>query len=118
MALTFNTKTYTADSFNGNQVSYNGPANTLSVKDILRLARTQPKPSAVYSGNGRFEVKLTRTHTLTGALTPTGDSITTISYSGPVGIPSADADAISNDLGALVSGADFKSMIKTLKVSY
>jgi len=118
MALTFNTKTYTADSFNGNQVSYNGPANTLSVKDILRLARTNPKPTGLYSGNGRFEVKLTRTHTLTGALTPSGDSITTISYSGPVGISSTDADAISNDLGALVSGADFKSMIKTLKVSF
>lgn len=118
MSLVFNTKTYAADSFSLNQVSYNGPANTLSVKDLLRLARTSPKPTATYSGNGRFEVKLTRTHTLTGALTPTGESITTINYSGPVGIPSADADAISNDLGALVSGADFKSMIKTLKCSF
>jgi hypothetical protein len=118
MALTFNTKTYTADSFNGNQVVYNGPANTLSVKDILRLARTAPKPSATYSGNGRFEVKLTRTHTLTGALTPTGDSITTVSYSGPVGIPGADADAISNDLGALLASASFKLMIKNLQISH
>jgi hypothetical protein len=118
MSLTFNTKTYTADVINGNQVTYNGPANTLSVSDILRLARTAPKPTALYSGNGRFEVKLTRTHTLTGALTPTGNSITSISYSGPVGISGTDADAISNDVGALVSGADFKSMIKTLRVNF
>lgn len=118
MALTFNTKTYTADVFNANSVSYNGPANTLSVKDILRLSRTAPKPTGLYSGNGRFEVKLSRTHTLTGSLTPTGDSITTVSFSGPVGMSDSDANAVSNDLGALIAGADFKSMIKQLKISY
>lgn len=118
MSLVFNTKTYTADAFNANSVSYRGPSHTVSVKDILRAARTQAKPTAVYSGNSRFEVKLTRTHTLTGALTPTGDSIITISSSVPVGISSGDADAISNDLGALVSGADYKSMLKQEKISY
>lgn len=118
MSLTFNTKTYTADAFNANSVSYAGPANTLSVKDLLRVARTAAKPTATYSGNGRVEVKLTRTHTLSGALTPTGDSISTFSYSGPIGISDADADAISNDLGALVASADFKSMLKKQKISF
>lgn len=117
MSLTFNTKTYTADSYNGNSVIYAGPANSLSVKDLLRLARTAPKPTATYSGNGRFEAKLTRTHTLTNAETPTGDSITAVSYSGPVGISDSDVDAISNDLGALVASSDFKTMLKTLKIN-
>jgi len=118
MSLTFNTKTYTADSFQANSVGYRGPANTVSVKDLLRLARTAAKATATYSGNSRFEVKLTRTHTLTGAVTPTGDSIHTVGSSVPVGISDADADAISNDLGALVASSDFKAMIKQGKINH
>lgn len=118
MSLTFNTKTYTADSFQKDQVGYNGPANTSSVKDILALRRTAAKPTAVFSGVFRANAKLTRTHTLTGALTTSGDSITEINVSLPVGRSDADVDAISNDIGAYVASADFKSFLKNAKVSF
>lgn len=118
MPLTFNTKTYTADSFQKDQIGYNGPANTSSVKDILVLRRTAAKPTSVFSGVFRANFKLTRTHVLSGALTTNGDSITEISVSLPVGRSDADVDAISNDLGAYVAGADFKSALKNAKVSF
>lgn len=118
MALSFNTLTYTADSFNGNNVAYIGPDKTVSVKDDLRLARTAAKPTASYSGNGRTETKMTRTHTLTGSLTPTGDSIFRVEVSLPVGIASADVDALCADMGALVVTTDFKNHLKQQKISY
>lgn len=118
MALVFNTKTYTADSFNGNNVGYIGAAKTATVKDDLRLARTAAKPTATYSGNSRTEAKMTRSHTLTGALTPTGDSIFRIEVSLPVGIAAADVDTLCADMGALVVTSDFKTHLKTQKVSY
>jgi len=118
MSLVFNAKTYTADSFNGNNVAYIGAAKTVTVKDDLRLARTAPKATSTYSGNGRTEAKLTRTHTLTGGLTPTGDSIFRIEVSLPVGIASGDVDTICADMSALVSGADFKTHLKTQKINY
>lgn len=118
MSLVFNAKTYTADSFNGNNVSYIGAAKTVTIKDDLRLARTAPKATSVYSGNGRTEAKLTRTHTLTGALTPSGDSIARLEFSLPVGVASADVDAICADLAALVGSADFKTHLKTQKINY
>lgn len=118
MALTFNTKTYNADSYNGSNVSYIGAAKTVSIKDDLRLARTAPKPTGTYSGNGRTEAKLSRTHTLTGALTPTGDSIFRIEVSLPVGIASGDVDTLCADMSALVNTADFKTHLKSQKISF
>lgn len=118
MSLVFNTKTYTADSFNGNQVGYIGAAKTVSVKDDVKLSRTAPKPTATFSGLGRTSAKLARTLTLTGALTPTGDASLTIDSAVPVGAASADIDALCNDWGAYISGADFKALLKQQKVSY
>lgn len=118
MSLTFNTKTFTADSFNGSNVGYIGPAKTVSVKDDLRLAKTAAKPTAAYSGNARYEAKRTKTHTLTGAVTPTGDSIFRVETSTPVGISDADVDALCADISAFVNTADFKTAVKTGKVSF
>lgn len=118
MSLTFNTKTYAADLFGSNLVGYNGPAKTVSIKDDLKLGRTIPKPTAVFSGVGRTSAKLTRTLTLTNALTPTGDGIVEISVSMPVGSASADIDAFLNDTGALLSGADFKNHVKKQQISF
>jgi hypothetical protein len=118
MALTFNSKTYTADSFGPNQVGYYGAAQTVTVKDGLRLARTAPKASATYSGTGRTQAKLTRTLTLTGALTPTGDSIVELNVNVPVGAASADVDALLNDFGALVSSASMKTHVKNQILSF
>jgi hypothetical protein len=118
MSLTFNSKTYSADSFRQDAVGYIGAAKTVSTKDDLVLRRIPPKPTSVFSGVGHTEVKLTRTHTLTGALTPTWDAILDISVRVPVGMASADIDALLNDCGAFLSGADFKTHVKSQKVSY
>jgi hypothetical protein len=118
MSLVFNSKTYVADSFQKDIVSYIGAAKTVSVKDDVKLARTAPKPTTTFSGLGRISSKLSRTLTLTGALTPTGDAIVTIDVAVPVGYAGADVDALLNDMGALLAGADFKTLVKAQKISY
>lgn len=118
MALTINAKTFTADSFQKDSVSYIGTGKTVSVKDDVRLARTAPKPSATFSGVGRTQAKMTRTFTLTGALTPTGDAILDINVSVPVGFAGADVDTMLNDMGAYLASASFKTLVKTQQVSY
>lgn len=118
MSLTFNAKTYNADSFDTNVIGYVGAAHTASTKDKLALGRTLAKPTAVFSGVTRTDAKLTRTLTLTGALTPTADAILEIKSSIPVGAASADIDAFSDDMGALLASADFKTLLKNLKISY
>lgn len=118
MALTINAKTYTADSFSKDSVSYIGTGKTVSVKDDVRLARTAPKPTGVFSGVGRTQAKMTRTLTLTGALTPTGDAIVDISVSVPVGYAGADVDTLLNDMGAYLASASFKTHVKSQQISY
>lgn len=118
MALVFNSKTYTGDKFGVDAVGYIGAAKTLTVSDDLLMSRTPAKPTTVFSGVARTQAKMTRTLTLTGALTPTGQAILAINVSVPVGAASADIDALLNDLGAFLSGADFKTHVKTQKISY
>lgn len=113
MSLTVNAKTYTGDSYSANAVGYAGPAKTLTTKDDLRVARVLAKPTSVFSGVARQSFKLTRTHTLTGALTTVGDSISEMSFSIPVGTAGADVDTICADLGAFIASAAFKTMVKT-----
>lgn len=118
MALSINAKTYNADSYQQNAVGYIGSAKTVSVKDDVVLKRTQPKPTSVFSGIGRTSAKLTRTATLTGALTPTGDAILEISVNVPVGMASADVDTMLNDMGAFLASATFKTHVKSQQVSF
>ncbi|DAD50147.1 TPA_asm: coat protein [ssRNA phage Zoerhiza.4_18] len=118
MSLTINAKTYVADSFQKDIVGYVGPANTVSLKDTMKLARTAPKPSAAFSGVGRTQAKLTRTLSLTGALTSTADAIVDLQAQVPVGVASADVDAICADLSAYVGSAAFKSLLKQQLISY
>jgi len=118
MSLVFNTKTYTADSFATDSVGYIGVAKTVSVKDDLTMRRSKPKPSAISSGIGRTFAKLQRTVTLTGALTPSGVLSVDVNVIAPVGVSSADVDALLNDMGALVSGASMKTHVKTQQVSF
>lgn len=118
MALTVNAKTYTGDSFQQNQVGYNGPGKTASVKDDIVLRKAAAKSSATFSGVVRTGAKLTRTLTLTGAKTTSGDAILEISCSIPVGFAAADVDAILNDMGSLLASASFKTHVKTPQVSF
>lgn len=118
MSLVFNTKTYTGDKFGVDAVGYNGAAKTLSIKDDLLMSRTAAKPTTTFSGVARTQAKMSRTLTLTGSLTPSGEAILAINVSIPVGAASADIDALLNDMGALLSHADFKTHVKTQKISF
>ena len=118
MSLTVNAGTYTADSFQQSQVGYIGPAKTVSVKDNVVLKRVEPKPTSVFSGVGRTTAKLTRTLTLTGALTPTGDAICEINVSVPVGYTAANVDTLLNDFGAFLASASFKLHVKSQQISF
>jgi hypothetical protein len=118
MALTINAKTFTQDSFSKDSIGYIGAGKTVSVKDDAKLSRTAPKTTSVFSGVGRTQAKLTRTLTLTGALTPTGDAIVAIDVSVPVGYAAADVDTLLNDMGAFLASADFKTHVKSQKIAY
>lgn len=118
MSLTINAKTYTADSFQQNSVGYIGSAKTVSVKDDVQLKRVAPKATSVFSGVGRTQAKLTRTVTLTSALTPSGDAILSIDVSVPVGMTSADIDSMLNDFGAFLASASFKTHVKAQQINY
>lgn len=118
MSLSINAKTYTADSFQQNSVGYIGASKTVSAKDDVALRRTAPKASSSFSGVGRTTAKMTRTFTLTGALSPTGDAICEINLSVPVGAASADVDTLLNDMGAFLASASFKTHVKSLQVNF
>lgn len=118
MALTVNAKSYVADNVGPNSVVYNGPAHTLSVMDDLNLRRTAPKPVKDFSGVAKVACKLTRTNTLTGALTPTAPMIADFSTSVPVGSASADIDAMLNDLGAFIASATYKDIVKKNMINF
>lgn len=118
MSLTVNTKTFSADQYSTNAVVYIGPAHTLSLKDDIRLGRVAPKPTSTFSGVGRTAAKLSRTLTLTGALTPSGDAILEINVSIPVGAAGADIDALLNDMGSFLSSATYKTHVKGLQIAY
>lgn len=117
MSLTINTKSYVADKVAGDAVSYAGPAHTLSVMDDVLLARVHPKPTATFSGVARTTAKLTRTASLTGALTTTANAIFNVGGSWPVGMASADIDTICADMGAWIASAEFKDLVKKLTVN-
>jgi hypothetical protein len=118
MSLTINAKTYNADSYSVNYVGYIGSLKTTSVKDDVRLARTAPSATVSFSGVGRTEAKLTRTLTLTGALTPAADAIVQISVQVPVGFAGADVDSLLNDMGSFLASASFKTHVKSQQISY
>jgi len=118
MSLTINAKAFTADKYGQDLVGYIGPAHTLSLLDDVQLSRVAPKPTSVFSGVGRTSAKLTRTFTLTGALTTTGNAICQISCSVPVGAAGADVDALLNDFGSFLSSATFKTHVKGLQITF
>jgi len=119
MTITINTKAYNADAATSpNSVPYNGPAQTISIKDRLELARTPPKGNTVYSGNARARAKLTRTLALTGAKTSSADAIADLNVSVPVGSSDANVDTVCDDLAAFAGSATFKNLVKKQLLNY
>jgi hypothetical protein len=118
MSITVNTKVYTADAAtSANSIPYIGPASTLSTKDRIDVYRTHPKGNAVYSGNGRSRVKMTRTLPLTGAKTTSSDAIVDIHVSIPVGAAAADVDTLHTDASAAFAQAWAKALAKNLTIN-
>lgn len=118
MSLTINAKTYNADSYETDAVGYIGSLKTVTVKDDVRLSRVKPKATATFSGLAKTTAKMSRTLTLTGALTPTGEGSVSILVQIPVGYASADVDALLNDMGAFLASASFKTHVKSQQVSF
>lgn len=118
MAITVNTKSYTANKFNNNVVGYFGPNNSALAADKLSLSATESQGNATYSGDVRGAARFIRTATLTGALTPSGTAYLDILPKLPRGMASADIDALLNDAGSFLSSADGKTWIKSQKTSW
>lgn len=117
MSLVFNTKTYNADSFGLNAVSFVGPAHSFAMTDVLSQRRAMPKPVPTCSGVAKFFAKLTRTMNLTSAITPKWDAIADLTISLPVGSSDSDVDAFLTDFAAYVSTAAFKAAVKKLQIN-
>lgn len=112
MALTINAKSYTADGWDTNSVRFQGPAHSTSSKDRVIQKKADPKPTELFSGVARYQLKFSRTHTLTGAKTPTADGGMDINFALPVGMASADIDSYCADAGAYIASAAFKAALK------
>lgn len=118
MPLIFNTKTYTASSYGPGKTQYQGPAHTVTVKDMLSLSAVPAKPTQTFSGLARATAKYDRTATLTGALTPSAQASLTLDAAIPIGMAAADVDSMCNDFAAYVSSADFKNLLKKQQINY
>lgn len=118
MSLTVSTKTYNQDRITPDAIVYTGPANTLSIKDTIELKRVYPKPTSTFAGVARPAAKLVRTVTLADATK--ADAIITISASLPVGIATADVDAMVDDAVSLLAleAADTTKLMKNLDITY
>lgn len=118
MSLAINAKTFVANIIAGLSVTYTGPANTFSLKDLFVLKARAPKPTAAFGGNAVTQHKFTRTLALTGQPTAFGDAIVEITVSNPQGSAGADVDALLNDSGSYLSSATAKAVAKTGQINY
>lgn len=117
MSITVNTKAYVADvSPNANTTVYRGPAATFGVKDQLLLARTAPKPTAVYPGNARSRLKFTRSLEYSTGLF--ADAIIEVSVSLPVGVSSGAVDSLRDDMGDLLIASTADEIIRLHKLTF
>lgn len=118
MSLTINAKAYVANIINGLSVTYNGPAHTFSLKDLFVLKARVPKPTTTYGGNAVTQHKFTRTLTLTGQPSASGDAIVEITVSVPQGAAGPDVDSVLNDSGSYLSSATAKAVSKTGQINF
>lgn len=100
------TKTYSTYKVEPDAVAYDGPAHTVTNKDILSLRRTLPKTSGADRGVLKSSSKVTRTVVINAETGQTRDAIVTVETSFPVGITNVAADALVAD-AALLAGTDY-----------
>jgi len=119
MSITLNTLAYSQDvPLTPNKVPYTGPDHTYTTKDLLVLGRVDPKPTATYAGNARYEVKRTKTVELNGDSSDLADAIVTVSFSLPVGMSSTDVDALRDDVGDFLIGTECGTLVNNRDLTY
>jgi len=118
MTITVNTKAYVADvASSPNSIPYKGPGATLSNLDQFDLYRTTPKPTKEFSGMARSRVKLSRTLTLTGALTSKGPLTIDVQINVPVGASGTDVDDALDDIAAGLAQTWAQELAKNLDLT-
>jgi len=115
MAITLNTKSYSAFRTQADSNMLAGPANTATVKDTLTLRRQFPKPTKDSSGVSRPGIKIVKTLTLADATKK--DMIIDISSSVPVGAADADVLAVLDDVADTLDLQDAKDLFTKLDIN-
>lgn len=115
MAITINTKSYTQDKVEPAAVTLAGPGNNFTTKQLVRFARTAPKPVKDFAGVARSELKATSTFVTNVATDTRGDSILAVTSSIPVGTSPADQDTLIADFRAWVASTYFADLVKSGK---
>lgn len=115
MAISINTKSYAQDKVESSAVVLAGPDNNFTMKELVRFARTNPKPVKDFAGVARSELKCTRTFVTNVATNARGDSILAANGSIPVGTSSADQDSLIADFRAWVASTHFADLVKSGK---
>lgn len=117
MSITLNTKTYSVDSYlSPNKIRYTGPAEALGMKDRIDIGRQYPKATSEYAGNARSQMK--HVQTLTDGTDVVGDGIVDIRVQIPVGVASAEADALLDDAGDMLVSAVAQAVAKSLDINH
>lgn len=120
MSVTLSTKVYNQDRIQADAISYAGPANTLSVQDLLELKRVYPKSVGEFGGMARPSIRLVRTVQLNGDPSTTALMSLTVTGAIPVGVASADIDALIADIVDMfqLEEAGTTKVLKNLDITY
>lgn len=109
MPLTINAVTYAIDNPTANAVTYRNPSSTLTHKRLLKLGRTDAKPTPSNPGVTRAEGKVTAYVDAGSRIDPL---IIGFSTSTPVLAVAADIDSVIAEFRALVASTQFVDLIK------
>lgn len=115
--MLINTRTYNADRIAPDAVTYVGPAHSLTSSDKAELKRVYPKPSGDFKGVSKASSKFTKTVVVNSTTGATANAILEVSSSFPVGMSSADQDALLADAAAWVNTTDSKNLHKLLDIN-
>jgi hypothetical protein len=119
MSITLNTLVYNQDSFiNANKVKYTGPEHTFTTKDEMYLSRVAPKPTNDFDGVARSTVKSVKTVEINSVTGETHDAIIETTFNFPVGMTSADADALRDQHGDFLISADAGTLSNSHDLTY
>lgn len=117
MSLTINTRVYTADRVQPDNVAYVSPANTVTSIDKFEMGRVYPKPQGTFKGVAKPSCKITKTVVVNATTGETAPLIASTSFSVPVGIPDAECDTLCADLASFFASDDAKTLLKALDIN-